>query len=112
LAVEHDNRTSITVAHKGFIHEPPKIVPHKAKDSNTEGTRSSMENKDGSIVKNNNNSLGIRNGSDDDCSKCCDKMQNGKSTFDSVSAENDTPQAVKVLSADIIARDSSLQNSS
>jgi hypothetical protein len=71
LNIEHDNRTSVTVAHNGFIHEP-KVVPYKAVDSNIEGTRSSVENKEESIEKNNNNSLGIRNGSDDDCSKCCD----------------------------------------
>jgi hypothetical protein len=71
-----------------------------------------VENKDESIEKNNNNSLGIRNGSDNDCSKCCDTLQNGKSTFHSLSIENATPQAVKVLSADITARDSSLKNSS
>jgi hypothetical protein len=111
LVTENDNRISNTVAHTGFMHEP-KAVPHKAVDSNIEGTRSSVENKDESIEKNNNNSLGIRNGNDDDCSKCCDTMQNGKSTFDLVSIENDTSQAVKVLPADPTARDSSLQNSS
>jgi hypothetical protein len=82
------------------MHEP-KVVPHRAIDSNIEGTRSSVENEDESIEKNSNNSLGIRNGSDDDCSKCCDTMQNGKSTSDSVSIENDTPQAVNVLSVDL-----------
>jgi hypothetical protein len=111
LVTEHDHRTAITVAHKGFIHKP-KVVPHKAIDSNIERTRSSVQKKDESMEKNNNNSLGIRNGSDDDCSKCCDAMQNGKSTFDSVGIENDTSQAVKVFSADLTARDSSLQNSS
>jgi hypothetical protein len=50
LIIEHDNRTSITVAHKGFAHEP-KVVPHKAVDSNIEGTRSSVENKDESIER-------------------------------------------------------------
>jgi hypothetical protein len=104
-------RLELTVAHKGFIHEP-KVVPHKAVDSNIGGTRSSVEHKDESIEKNNNNSLGIRNGRDDDCSKCCDTMQNGKSTFDSVRIENDTCQAVNVLSVDHTAQDSSLQNSS
>jgi hypothetical protein len=71
-----------------------------------------VEHKDESIEKYNNNYLGIRNGCDDNCSKCCDTMQNGKSTFDSESTENDTPQAVKVLCADLMALDSSLQNSS
>jgi hypothetical protein len=99
------------VAYKGFIHEP-KVVPYKAVDSNIEGTRSSVKQKDERIEKNNNNSLGIRNRHDDDCSKCCDTMHNGKSTFKSVSIENDTPQAVKVLYADLTARDTSLQNSS
>jgi uncharacterized FlgJ-related protein len=108
MIIEYDNTTSITVAHKGFIHEP-KVVPHKAIDSNIEGTRSSVENKDETIEKNNNNSLGIKNGSDD-CSKCCDTMQNVKSKFDSVNT--DTSQAVNVLSANPTARDSSLQNSS
>jgi hypothetical protein len=73
MVTERDNRTSITAAHKGFIHDP-KVVPHRTVDSNIEGTRSSVENKDESIEKNNNNSLGIRNESDDDCSKCCDAM--------------------------------------
>jgi hypothetical protein len=71
-----------------------------------------VEHKDESVEKNNNNCLGIRNGRDDDCSKCCDTVQNGKSTFDSVSIENDTPQAVKVLCADLTAGVSSLQSSS
>jgi hypothetical protein len=57
LVIEHDNRTAITVAHKGFIHEP-KVVPHKAVDSNIEGARSSEER----IEKSNNNSLGIKMG--------------------------------------------------
>jgi hypothetical protein len=111
LVIEHDSRIAITVAHKRFIHEP-KDVPHKATDSNIEGTRSSVEHKDERIEKNNNNFLGIRNGHDDDCIKCCDTMQNGKITFDSVSIENYTPQAVKVLCADLTPRDSSLQNRS
>jgi 3-deoxy-D-arabino-heptulosonate 7-phosphate (DAHP) synthase len=50
LVIEHDNRTSITEAYKGFIHEP-KIDPHKAINSNIEGTRSSVEHKDESIEK-------------------------------------------------------------
>jgi hypothetical protein len=37
LVIEHGNRTAITVAHKGFTHEP-EVVPHKAVDSNIEGT--------------------------------------------------------------------------
>jgi hypothetical protein len=110
LVTEHDNRTAITVAHKGFTHKP-KAVPHKDADSNIEGTRSSEEHKDESIEKNNNSSLGIRNGHDDGCSKCCNIKQNCKSTFNSLSTENDTPQAVNMLSVDLTALDSSLQNS-
>jgi hypothetical protein len=47
--------------------------------------------------------LGIINGSNDDCSKCCDFIQTGKNTSDSVSSESDTAEAVNVSAADVIA---------
>jgi hypothetical protein len=44
-----------------------------------------------------NNTLGIRNGSDDNCKKCCDTMQSGKNISDSVSNETYTAEEVNVL---------------
>jgi hypothetical protein len=96
------------------------MVPQEGVDPNVEGSSSSMERTDENIEKNNNflNSacacclnntlkLGIINGSDDDCSKCCDTMLTGKNTSDSVSSESDTTEAVNVSAVDLTAEDSS-----
>jgi hypothetical protein len=124
LVIEHGNRTASTKGQKGVIYEP-KIVPQKGVDSNIEGNSSSVERTDENIEKNNNfpdktcdcclnNPVKLRiiNGRDDDCSKCCDTMQNGQNTSESVSGESDMAETVKVLTADLTAHGSSLENSS
>jgi hypothetical protein len=122
--IDHGNRPSRTKAQKGVVYEP-QIVPQEGVDSNVEGTSPSMESIDENIEKNNNFpnntcvcclnnilKLDIINGSEDDCSKCCDSMQNSKNTSDLVSSESDTAEAVNVSAADLRAKDSSLQNTS
>jgi hypothetical protein len=127
-AVDHDNRTSSAVAQKGVMHKP-KIVPRKGVDSNIEGTSTSMEGTDENVETNNNFldktcvcclnntlKLGIKNGSNVDCRKCCDTMQNGESTSDSVSSKSETVEPVNMLPANSagspIAEGSTLQNTS
>jgi hypothetical protein len=118
--IDHGNRPSRIKARKGVVYEP-QIVPQGGVDSNVEGTSSSVERTDENLEKNNNFpsntcncclnnalKLAIINGSDDDCSKCCDTMQNDKNTSDSVSGVSDTAQAVNVSAADLRAQDSSI----
>jgi hypothetical protein len=118
--IDHGNRPSRTKVRKGVVHEP-QIVPQEGRDPNVEGTSSSVERTDENVEKNNNFpkntcdcclnnalKLGIKNGSDDDCSKCCDTMQTCKNTSDSVSSESDTAEAVNVSAADLTAQDSSI----
>jgi hypothetical protein len=117
--IDHGNRPSRTRARKGVVYEP-QMVPQEGVDSNVEGTSSSVERTEENIEKNNNFpnntcdcclnnvlKLAIINGSDDDCSKCCDTMQTGKNTSDSVSSESDTDEAVNMPPADLTAQDSS-----
>jgi hypothetical protein len=95
--IEHGNRLSGINAQKGVVHEP-EIVPQQDVYSNAEGHGSSVESTDESTEQNNNfpdkkcvwclnNTSGIRNGSDDDCKKCCDAMQTGNNASDSVGNE-------------------------
>jgi hypothetical protein len=123
-AIDHGNRPSSTRARKGVVYEP-QIVSQEGIDSNVEGTSSSMERTDENIEKENsfpdktcvcclNNALklGTINGSDDDCSKCCDTMQNGNNTSNSASGESDIAEAVNVSAENLTAQDTSLQTSS
>jgi hypothetical protein len=128
LAVDHDNRTSSTVAQKGVMHKP-KIVPRKGVDSNIEGTSTSMEGTDENVETNNNFldktcvcclnnalKLGMKNGSNVDCSKCCDTMQNGETTSDPASSKSETVEPVNILHADSAgsptSEDGTLENAS
>jgi hypothetical protein len=118
--IDHGNRPSRTKARKGVVYEP-QIVPQEGVDTNVEETSSSVE-KAGENAERNNNfpnntcncclnnalKLGIINGSNDDCSKCCDTMQTGKNTSVSVSSESDTAEAVNVSASDLTAQNSSI----
>jgi hypothetical protein len=123
-SIDHGNRPSSTKARKGAVHEP-QIQPQEGVHPNVEGTSSSMETNYENIEKENNFpdktcvcclnnalKLGTINGSDDDCTKCCDTMQTGKNTSDSVSSESDTAEEVNMTATDLTAQKSSLQNSS
>jgi hypothetical protein len=128
FAVDHDNRTSSTVVEKGVMHKP-KIVPRKGVDSNIEGSSTSMEGTDENLETNKNlldktcvcclnntPNLGKRNKSYYDCSKCCDMMQNGRNTYDSVSSKSETVEPVNMLPAHSagspIDEESTLKNNS
>jgi hypothetical protein len=113
----HNNRPSSTEAQKEVIYKR-KVVPQEGVDSNVEGTSSGVERTCENIEKKKNfpdktchcslNSalkLGTINGSDDDCSKCCNTT--GKNISDSVSTGSDTAEAVNVSSTDLTAQDSS-----
>jgi hypothetical protein len=112
--IDYDNRPSGIKARKRVMHEPG-IVPQEDVGSNIEGHGSSVESTDEDTEQNNfpdkkcvcclNNTLGIRNGSDDDCKTCCDAMQSGNNTSDSVG--NETSAA-----ANQTAQDSSPKNGS
>jgi hypothetical protein len=105
----YGNRSTI----KGYELE---VDPQGEVYSNTEGYGSSVESTDENAEKNNhfpdkkfvcclNNTSGIRNGSEDNSKKCCDSMQSGKNTSDSVSNETYT-------AANHTAQDSSPKNGS
>ncbi|PNF33677.1 hypothetical protein B7P43_G12329 [Cryptotermes secundus] len=128
FVIDHDNTTTSTVARKGVMYKP-KIVPRKGVNLNIEGTSTIIEGTDETVEKDNNFldktcicclnntlKLGIRNGSDDDCSKCCDTMQDDKNTSDKVSSKSETVEPVNLLSADSAgnptAEDSTPQNTS
>jgi hypothetical protein len=111
--IDHDNRSTRIGDRKGVVHEP-EIVPQQDVYSNTEGHGSSVESADENTEQNDhfpdkicvcclNNTLGIRNGSDDDCKKCCDAMQTGNNASDSVGNET-------YAAANQIDQDSSLKN--
>jgi hypothetical protein len=122
--IDHGNRPSRRKARKGVVYEA-QIVPQEEVDSYVQGISSSLERTDEHIEKKKNfrdktcvcclnNALksGTINGSEDDCSKCCDTMQNGRNTYDSVSSGSDTAEAVNVSAADLTAQGGSRQNSS
>jgi hypothetical protein len=114
LDIDHDNGSTRTEDRKGVMHEPG-IVPQEDVGSNIEGHGSSVESTDEDTEQNNfpdkkcvcclNNTSGIRNGSDDDCKKCCDAMQSGNNTSDSVGNET-------YAAANQTAQDSSPENGS
>jgi hypothetical protein len=111
----YGNRSTIKGQKIEVVHELETVSQEDAY-SNTEEYGSSVKSTDENVESNNhfpgnkcarclNNTSGIRNGSDDNYKKCCDAMQSGKNTSDSVINETYT-------AANQTAQDSSPKNGS
>jgi hypothetical protein len=119
--IDHGNRSSSTRDRKGVVVYQSDIPPQEGTDSNTEGYSSSVKSTDENIEKVIQFSdkkcvdclekrFDSRNASDGNSTKCCDTVQSGKNTSESVSNKSDTAGARSVLPANLTAEDRSVKN--
>jgi hypothetical protein len=97
--IDHGNRPSGTNPRKGVVYEPENVE----KNITFPGEKRACCF---------NNTLGIRNGSDDNCKKYYDTVQSGKNTSDSASNETYATEEVSVLPANQTYESNSLKNGS